>query len=52
MPTIPTAEDGTADPVVVLTALLFADASLDQCDGARASCVRCIRRARDAGAIK
>lgn len=49
---MPVAEDGSAAEEHLVIALLYADSGLDQCDQARGLCVACIRRARDAGAIK
>lgn len=52
VPPVPVAEDGSAAEEHLVIALLYADSGLDQCDQARGLCVACIRRARDAGAIK
>ncbi len=49
---LPVAPDGTASPDDVLAALVQADGELDRCEVARASCVSCIHRGREAGIIK
>lgn len=50
--TLQTDENGKANIDDVLEMLVIADAALDACEIARASCVECINRGRTIGVIR